>query len=456
MEENNIKNIISAQRKYFDSGDTRNIDYRIKNLEKLKTLILENEDLIYQALKKDLGRDSFDSFTAEVSFMINDLDYIKKRLKKWAMPKKVSTNLLNQIGKSYIYNDSYGCVLIIGPWNYPFQLTINPLIGAIAAGNCAIIKPSELSPSCSKVITDIINNNFSNNYLHVIEGDADTSKKLLLQKWDFIFFTGSTLVGKKVMEAAAKNLTPLALELGGKNPCIVDDTTDIDLSAKRITWGKFFNLGQTCIAPDYILVKESVKDKLVKSLIDKIKDFYNSNNYGKIININHFDRLKGSLESSKIIYGGKTNEKDLYISPTLLEDVPKKSVLYNDEIFGPLLPIFSYKENTEVISFIKNKNKPLVIYIFSKNTKFCDSIIENTSSGSISINDTLMFITNHKLPFGGIESSGIGSYHGKFSFDCFSHKKSITKKGFFPEISVRYPPYNKTLSQYKKLLQFFK
>ncbi|MGK7882870.1 MAG: aldehyde dehydrogenase family protein, partial [Crocosphaera sp.] len=359
--------------------------------------------------------------------------------------------------RAFIQSQPKGVVLIISPWNYPISLAIMPLIGAISAGNCAIIKPSELSPNTSNILEKIINNNFDNRYLKVIQGGKETSEKLLKEKWDHIFFTGSPSVGKIVMQAAAKKLTPVTLELGGKSPCIVDKNINIQETAKRIVWGKFLNAGQSCIAPDYLLVNRSIKSQLLEAITQRIKEFYGedpskSTDYGRIINQYHFKRLSSLLTSGNIIIGGKIRPEENYISPTIIDNISPEFPIMEDEIFGPILPILDYNELEEAINFINKRPKPLAIYLFSNDKNQEEIVIRNTRSGGVGINDTLMQYAVLTLPFGGIGKSGIGSYHGKASFETFSHYKSVLKRSFWLETNLRFPPYKGKLKWLKFIL----
>jgi aldehyde dehydrogenase (NAD+) len=452
-----ISEKIKSMKQFFDGNNTKDISFRLEQLKKLKKVILENEEYLMTALKRDLNKSFFESFETEIGFTIKELSYFIKKLKRWTKPKKVKTSIINFYGKSYIFHEPYGVSLVISPWNYPFQLTISPIIGSIAAGNCTAVKVSEYSPNMSEALAKIINENFDENYLHVFQGDAEIAKELINEKFDYIFFTGSTTIGQKVMEAAAKNLTPVTLELGGKSPCIVDENVNLAITAKRIVWGKFLNAGQTCIAPDYLYIHKNIKNQLIKEMIKTINEFYNkdpknSQYYPSIITEKHFDRLINLLENQKILYGGEHNKKDKYIQPTLLESPDINSQLMQEEIFGPILPIYSYEDIDEVINFVKSKPKPLALYLFSKNKELQEKINKELSFGGGAFNDTIMHIGNIELPFGGVGNSGIGYYHGKYSFETFSNKKSILKKSFWPDLKLRYPPY-KSLWLLKKIFK---
>lgn len=454
-----ILTIAETQRKFHKMGLTRGIDERILQLQKLKSAILANASYIYDALEKDLGKCQLESFMTEVGLTINEIDFMIKNIRRLSKYKRVKTPLMFAGDSSFIAPEPYGTVLIIGPWNYPFQLIMIPLVGAMAAGNCAVVKPSELSPNVSKVITKIINENFDKEYLVSVEGGVETSEQLLFQKFDYIFYTGSTTVGRIVMEAAAKSLTPVTLELGGKSPCIVDKETNLNNAAKRIVWGKLINCGQTCIAPDYLFVNKAIKDELIKRIISAINEFYgsdpiNNEQYSKIINERHFNRLLSLINNQNIIYGGQHNKEKLKISPTLIYPVSKDSKLMQDEIFGPMLPIMEYENLNEVIDFINDRPKPLALYFFSNNKRKVQKIITETSSGGVCINSTINHILNAYLPFGGVGDSGIGNYHGVATFDTFSHKKSILKNQINFDFKLKYPPYKVSMNLMKKVFKY--
>jgi aldehyde dehydrogenase (NAD+) len=452
-----FENLIKKQREFF-SGNSRDVELRIEKLKLLDETIRKYEEKIFDALTKDFGKSNFETFISEMAVCFEEIKFIVKRLKKWSKPRKVKTSINNFRGKSYIYKEPYGVVLIISPWNYPFGLSFSPLIGAIAAGNCAIVKPSELTPETSKIIKEICDEVFDKNHVSAIEGGVEVSKKLLNIKFDYIFFTGSVNVGKIVMEACSKHLTPVTLELGGKSPCIVDSDTNLDISAKRIVWGKFLNCGQTCVAPDYLYVHKDIKDQFIEKLKQYIIEFYTENpktspDFARIINKSHFERLKSLLDGEKIIFGGDIDSNQNYISPTLLEVSNWDSPIMKDEIFGPLLPILTFEKIEKVVEIINSKTHPLALYLFSNSKTNQDYVLSHTQFGGGAINDTIMHLVGSYLPFGGVGSSGMGSYHGKASFDTFTHEKSILKKSFWPDLKLRYPPYKNKLKTIKKLLK---
>lgn len=456
----NIPNILQQQKAYFKTQQTKDVSLRISVLKKLKQEIVNREQDIYNALKRDFNKSAFETFMSEYGLVISELDLVIKNLKSWAKPKRVKPSMLTFPATDYIYKEPYGNVLVIAPWNYPFLLAIEPLIIAIAAGNTVIVKPSELTAHTSQLVTDIIEAVFNKEYATSIQGGIPVATELLEQYWDYIFFTGSVPVGKIVAKAAAKHLTPVTLELGGKSPCIVDETIDLKLASKRIVWGKFFNGGQTCISPDYILVHSSIKNELIEALKIEIINSYginpkDSEDFPRIINERNADRLKEMLEEVDIIYGGEYNIEKRYIAPTLVDNPSLDSKMMQDEIFGPILPILTYNNEEDISRVISNYDKPLSLYVFSKNKKFIDKIISRYSFGGGAVNDPLIHFGNHRLPFGGVGTSGIGAYHGKHGFDTFSHHKSISKRGTWFDPPIRYAPYNSKLGLLKKMFKWF-
>jgi len=452
-----IKKLKSLQETFFENQLTLNIKKRIDYLKKLKKVLKEESQNIFDALYKDLKKSDFEAFTSETMLVNKELNIMINNLKQWSKPKRISSSLINFPSKDYLIPEPYGNILMISPWNYPFQLSLTPLIGAVAAGNTVVLKPSESAPNTSKVIDEIISSVFPEEWVKVIEGDASTAKKLLKEKWDYIFYTGSTRVGRFVAKAAAKNLTPTTLELGGKSPCIIDSSAPIRKTAKRIVWGKFINCGQTCIAPDYILVEKNIKTVLINKIIEEIeiaftKKIENSKDYGRIIHKNHLDKLLKSLKNQKIIYGGVNNKKHLYLSPTIVDEPDLNSELMLEEIFGPILPIISYENNDKIFKIIKNLEKPLAFYVFSKNNDFINLMLNKFSFGGGVVNDTLIQFANINLPFGGIGASGMGAYHGEHSFKLFSHLKPIVKRSFLFDLPQRFAPYPKSIKFLKFLL----
>lgn len=442
-----VSRLIGPQRIFFASGKTLSIEFRIEQLKKLRQAIIENEEKIEKALYNDLRKSKFEAHGTEIGIVMAEIDHTLANIRSWAKPKSVGTPLLHFKASSEIYSDPYGVVFIISPWNYPFQLLIAPLVGAIAAGNCSILKPSEVAPHTSSIITELVSKTFEPGYIVSVEGDARVTQELLKNKFDYIFFTGGTEVGRVIYQAAAKFLTPVTLELGGKSPCIVDEDIHLEYAAKRIAWGKFINCGQTCIAPDYLLVNRKIKSKLVDALGQTLKEFYGedpskSPDYPRIINTKHFNRIKKYLSSGKVLLGGQNIETDKYIAPTVIDNVTADSPVMQEEIFGPVLPIIEYDKIEDAIRFINERPKPLALYVFSKNEKVVEQVLTQTSSGGSCVNDTVMHVSNSNLGFGGVGDSGIGAYHGKLSFDTFSHKKGVFTKSNLLDIKLKYPPYS--------------
>jgi aldehyde dehydrogenase (NAD+) len=450
-----IKDIIRKQRDFFATGKTKDVEWRIEQLKRLKQAVVDAQEAIVNAVKADLGRPDFEAYIEVAA--IAEINYALKNLKSWVKPKKVPIGIEQLPASAQIYPEPLGVVLIMGTWNYPFQLMISPLTGAIAAGNCAVLKPSEIAAHTSKVIADIIEKTFDPAYIAIVEGGVEISQKLLEEKFDHIFFTGGTAIGKIVMQAAAKHLTPVTLELGGKSPCIVDSDVDLKYAAKRITWGKYLNSGQTCIAPDYLLVDRRIKSELLTEIKKCVEEFYGddpsqSPDYGRIISSRHFERLEPLLKDGEIVVGGQSKPEEKYIAPTVMDRVSWESPVMQEEIFGPILPVLEYADLKEAIAQINARPKPLALYIFSKDKQKQQQVLQGTSSGGVCINDTVMHVSVSTLPFGGVGDSGIGTYHGKASFDTFSHYKSVLKKGFRFDPNWRYPPYKNKVSLLKRII----
>ncbi|HGZ9215330.1 aldehyde dehydrogenase, partial [Staphylococcus aureus] len=433
---------------FFNTQQTKDISFRKEQLKKLSKAIKSYESDILEALYTDLGKNKVEAYATEIGITLKSIKNARKELKNWTKTKNVDTPLYLFPTKSYIKKEPYGTVLIIAPFNYPFQLVFEPLIGAIAAGNTAIIKPSELTPNVARVIKRLINETFDANYIEVIEGGIEETQTLIHLPFDYVFFTGSENVGKIVYQAASENLVPVTLEMGGKSPVIVDETANIKVASERICFGKFTNAGQTCVAPDYILVHESVKDDLITALSKTLREFYGQNiqqspDYGRIVNLKHYHRLTSLLNSAQmnIVFGGHSDEDERYIEPTLLDHVTNDSAIMQEEIFGPILPILTYQSLDEAIAFIHQRPKPLSLYLFSEDENATQRVINDLSFGGGAINDTLMHLANPKLPFGGVGASGMGRYHGKYSFDTFTHEKSYIFKSTRLESGVHLPPY---------------
>lgn len=453
--ESQAASLIQAQRQYFATGETLPVEFRLAQLNKLKAAIIERQAEIIEAVKADLGRPEFEGYF-EIG-VLDELKYVLKRLKKWAKPRRVCLPLTQLPGSAWVQPDPLGVILIIGPWNYPFQLVISPLIGAIAAGNCALIKPSEIAPASSKVVADMVQATFPPEYIAVMEGGVETAQALLAQKFDHIFFTGGTRIGQIVMEAAAKQLTPVTLELGGKSPCIVDADVNIEVAAKRIIWGKFVNAGQTCIAPDYLLLHESIKSEFLTALKDTLHTFFGddpaqSPDLARIVSDRQFDRLATLIADESPWVGGETHRDNRYIAPTILDSVTWDSPIMQEEIFGPILPVMTYRDIAEAIGQINARPKPLALYLFTNDKSLRQRVLSSTSSGGVCLNDVFLQVAIWGLPFGGVGDSGIGAYHGKTSFETFSHLKSVLKKPFWFDLAWRYAPYAGKLDFFKKII----
>ena len=437
---------VQKQRAFFATGQTRDVKFRIESLKRLKQWVLSHDGEIMTALKTDLNKPPFEAYATEVGTVLDELKYTLKHIRSWTRPKRVMSNLKNFPSYGRIYPEPYGVTLIMSPWNYPFMLTVTPVIAAVSAGNCAVVKPSACSPATSSLLAGMIAELFDARHVTVVEGGRVENKALLDECYDLIFFTGSTMVGKTVMSAASQHLTPVVLELGGKSPCIVDQTANIKLAAKRIVWGKFVNAGQTCVAPDYVLVHESVKQKLLAEMKGFIRAMYGSSphenpDYPGIINEKHFNRLLGLIEGEKIFAGGKSNAATMQIEPTLLDNVSWDTPVMNEEIFGPILPVLSYSTLDHAVQMIGERPKPLSAYLFTSDKKVERYFLQNLSFGGGCINDTIVHLSVSRLPFGGTGASGMGSYHGKAGFDAFTHHKSVLHKSKHIDVPLRYPPY---------------
>lgn len=442
-----IPEIFKLQQEFFLSHQTKPIRFRKEQLKKFKAILKKNESFLYEAIDKDFGKSAFETYETELSILYHEINLAIKKVRRWSRSKRVSTNLANLPGKSRIIPEPYGNTLVIGAWNYPYQLALLPAVSAIAAGNTVIIKPSELAPNTSAIMAKIFNENFDAEFLYVKEGGVPETTELLEQQLDKIFFTGSTRVGKIVYQAAAKNLIPVTLELGGKSPTFIFPDTNVKMAAKRIAWGKFLNAGQTCVAPDYLLVHTDIKDEFLNELKNQIIKIQGENPKGseayvQIINKPNFERLTGLIDKEKIYYGGEMDEENLFISPTILHNVTFDDKVMEDEIFGPVLPVIEFNDLDEAIARVRKLSKPLSLYIFTNKTKIRKKIIHEISFGGGCVNDTIMHLSNSKLPFGGVGSSGMGDYHGKAGFNTFSHQKSVLYKGLWFEPFIKYRPYS--------------
>lgn len=457
---NSYESILNNQKQYKKKLGNITIDSRIKALQNLKTSIKKYELEIINALHQDLGKSQFEAFTTEVGFIYKSINYTLKNIKKWNKVRNIKNDAAQLPGKSCVYNSPYGSVLIIGPYNYPFQLTIEPLIGAIAGGNTALLKPSEFTPKIEEVLVKIIKETFDRGYIDIVTGDYQVNSQLLDLPFDYIFFTGSVNVGKIVMEKASKHLTPITLELGGKSPVIIHPSAKIDIASKRIAWGKFSNAGQTCVAPDYILVHEDVYEEFIEKSKLAVREFYNENikenhDYGRIVNDRHMKRLCNIIEkdSSKILLGGEIDFESKFISPTILGNVTHLDESMKDEIFGPIMPVIKYRDLNDIEFYLNKYEKPLALYVFSEDNAFSEDIINRFAFGGGCINDTISHVASLYLPFGGVGKSGIGRYHGYSSFKTFTYEKAIVKKSTKFNLSLVFPPYKNKINLMKKIMK---
>lgn len=452
----NFDQIVSLQKKSFREGKTRSFEARKAYLEMLRNLVSENEKELCDALNKDFGKPPFESFATEIYTVLHEIDYHLKHLKKWMEPESVGGPMVTFPSKNMIYKQPYGTVLVIAAWNYPVYLSLMPLVGVISAGNTAVLKPSELVTETSSLLNSLVQAYFDPDVLRVVEGGVDETTDLLNQPFDKILFTGSSRVGKIVMKAAAEQLIPVTLELGGKSPAIVHHDADLEVSARRIWWGKIINAGQTCVAPDFVAIHETVRDEFIKTSKKVLSEFFRDDyqpgeNYTRILNNVHFDRLTNLLDKSKVLFGGITKKESRFIEPTMI-DANWDSEIMQDEIFGPLLPIVTYTNTDELVDKLLGKPSPLALYLFTNDSEFEKFMIDNVPFGGGCVNETIQHLGNPKLPYGGVGNSGMGSYHGKYSFDAFSRTKSVMKKSFWPDPEFRYPPYDETVkSWFKKL-----
>lgn len=452
----NYGELVRDQRKFFEEGSTRSISFRKKNLEKLRAMLVIHEQELSEAVRRDLHKPEMEVVIAEIVTILDEIDLHLKKLDSWAKPKKAWANLISLPSKNEVRRMPYGTSLIIGAWNYPVNLLLLPLVGAISGGNTAILKPSELAPATSSLIRRMISGTFNRSYIHVVEGGVNVNQELLDQSFDKIFFTGSSRVGKIVMEKAAQHLTPVTLELGGKSPAVVHKDADIKTAARRIAWGKFMNAGQTCIAPDFVLVHRQEKDELMKHLKKAIRKYYGrkpieSKDYGRIINNSHFERLLNLMTDANVVQGGERDAEQRYIEPTIVDGVDWEHPIMKEEIFGPILPVIVYGDQKSPLELLRPMPSPLALYIFSEDEVFADHLITNLPHGGTCLNDVIMQIANPHLPFGGSGASGMGQYHGKYSFECFTRPHAVMRRSNWPDPSFRYPPFGKKLFLLKKL-----
>lgn len=456
MDQPEYQDIINSQRAFFASGATKTLAFRREQLRKLRRMVTENETVLFSALRQDLHKPPFEAYGGDIGSVLREIDHSLAHLRSWMRPKRVRTPIVYFPAVCSIVSEPYGVALIIGPWNFPVQLILCPLVGAIAAGNCAVLKPSLAAPATSHLLAKLIAEQFDPAFLTVIEGGAETAQALLEHRFDSIFYTGGTAVGRLVMQAAAKYLTPVTLELGGKNPCIVDQDIDIDVAARRIVWGKFFNAGQSCVAVDYLLVHRNVERELLSRIQRQITAFYGedpsrSPDYGRIINDHHLARLERLLDGATIAAGGKIDRAQRYMAPTIVTGVSMNDPVMQDEIFGPILPVIVYDDIRTAVALVNSRPHPLALSVFSRNASLLERVVRGTRSGGVCINDTVIHQTIVQLPFGGVGPSGIGRYHGRESFETFSQKRSIVERGFLFDIRLRYPPYRDHLRLVKKI-----
>lgn len=454
-----IPSIVRAQREFFASGRTKDLSFRRSQLEALRHVITSNKQDICAALKKDMGKPTFEAYVAEVAQVIGAIDFTLGHFESWARPDRVRTPLYLFRASSHVRPEPMGVTLIIAPWNYPLDLVVEPLVGAIAAGNCAVIKPSEIAPATSALVRRMVAETFDPVFVTVVEGGPAESEALLAEKFDYIFFTGGTGIGKIVMRAASEHLTPVTLELGGKSPCIVEPDIDLKTAARRITWGKFFNAGQTCIAPDYLLVNKAVKQQLLASMKSSIRHFYGddpmaSPDYARIISDKHFERIARLIEAGRVVAGGQTDAAQRYIAPTILDEVKASDPVMQEEIFGPVLPVIEYERLPEALDIVNARERPLSLYLFTKDKAKQKMVLDTTSSGGACVNDTMVHYSNPRLPFGGVGASGLGRYHGKWSFDTFSNMRAVVERSFHFDVYLRYPPYRNNRRFVSRLIRF--
>ncbi len=452
-----IRELIRRQREYFAGGETRDVKARIGRLRALKNAVAKHEQTVLDALNADLHKHPFEAYLTEIAVVRQEIDHALRNVKKWTRTRRVRTPLPLMPASSMIVPEPRGTVLIIAPWNYPFQLALAPLVGAVAAGNTAVIKPSEYAPRTAAALQAVIADAFPREHVAVVRGHGDVGALLLEERFDYLFFTGGTEVGRKVIEAAAKHITPFTLELGGKSPVIVEPDASIDAAARKIAWGKFLNAGQTCLAPDYLLVHRDVRDKLLERIRHYIVEFYGKNpaespHFGRIISRDHFHRVSRLLRSGRKVVGGQTDEASLYIAPTVLDDMTFHHPAMKEEIFGPILPVIAYDKIDDAIAAVNAREKPLALYVFTNDRKTANRVLRETSSGGAVVNDVMLHVGNHHLPFGGIGRSGTGAYHGRFGFETFSHLKSVMKRSRLFDAPLRYAPYTGGIGILKRLI----
>lgn len=457
MDIQDIQRILAEQRAFFTTGRTHDLTFRRDQLKLLRQAVETSEEALAEALLQDLGKPSYEAYTGESAIVLGEIDHAVRHLRRWARPRRVRTPLLLLPARCSVVPEPFGITLIISPWNFPVQLTLGPLIAAIAAGNCAVLKPSPLAPATTVVIRSIVEQCFDPKFVAVIEGGAETAQALLDERFDHVFFTGGTATGRLVMQAAARHLTPVTLELGGKNPCLVDVDMDLEVTARRVVWGKFYNAGQSCVAVDYLLVDRRIKDQLLERILDTVRRFYGDNpaaspDYGRIISVSHVDRLAGLLSTGRILTGGTIDRMRRYIAPTIIDGIRGNEPVMADEIFGPILPVIAYDDLDHAVAFVNKRPDPLALYVFSRSRTLQERVLSRIPSGGACVNDVVLHFTVPSLPFGGVGESGLGKYHGKAGFNTFSHERSLLRNRFFADIILRYPPYRDHLKFIKKLL----
>jgi acyl-CoA reductase-like NAD-dependent aldehyde dehydrogenase len=455
----NFAATVQCQRAFFQSGATRPLEFRRTQLRKLQEAMAAQEHVLVAALHADLRKSPHEAYTTEIGLVASELRHALRHLPAWMKPRRRGAPLLAWPAGAFIRPEPYGVALIIGPWNYPLQLLLSPLVGAMAAGNCAVLKPSEFAPHTAAAIRQLISATFPAEYIAIVQGERLAAEALLREKFDTIFFTGSTSVGRAVMGAAARQLTPVTLELGGKCPCIVCADAPIEVTARRIAWGKFMNAGQTCVAPDFVLVERAVRDDLVRALKQAVREFYGeapqqSPDYGRIINRRHFERLTGYLGSGRVVHGGQQEADDLYLAPTILTDVSPDAPVMQEEIFGPILPVLEFERLEDALARLRNRPIPLALYLFTKSRAIQESVLDGCRSGGVCLNDTVTHMVGKNLPFGGLGESGMGAYHGQASFDCFTHRRSVLRRSLAVDPKLRYPPPRISLATLKRAFRF--
>ena len=450
---------IARHRAFFQTGATRSLEFRRAQLLCLRAAIEKHEPSLFAALQADLGKSPYAAYSTEIGLVLSEIRHAIRCLPAWMAPQRRRTPWLAWPGRGFIRPEPYGVALIIGPWNYPLQLVLSPLVGAIAAGNCAVLKPSEFAPRTAAALAQLIGTAFREEYLAVVQGEREAAEALLRERFDCIFFTGSTGVGRAVMAAAAQHLTPVTLELGGKCPCLVCADVPLDVTARRIVWGKFMNAGQTCVAPDFILADRRIREPLVEALKRAVRKFYGDNpqksqDYGRIVNRKHFDRLTAYLACGQVAFGGQYDARDLYLAPTLLTGAPADAPVMQEEIFGPILPVLEFTTLDEALASLRDRPTPLALYLFTKDRATQERVLAETRSGGVCLNDTVTHMVGNDLPFGGLGESGLGAYHGQASFDCFAHWRSVLRRSFAIDPKLRYPPPRISLATLKRALRF--